>query len=131
VKKKKLYILIAVLTSITFFIIGTLYIKSENLKLNNENLLLSNKYQEYKNDSEKEFNKLKRLDPQKYIIDAGDIDWGGFSICSYLYDNNNIQTPNNIDINTTYGMLKTLVDLISNLQVRVSNLEKYTVWNPE
>lgn len=57
-KKKKLYILIAVLTSITFFIIGSLYIKSENLKLNNENLLLSNKYQEYKNDSEKEFNKL-------------------------------------------------------------------------
>lgn len=57
-KKKKLYILIAVLTSITFFIIGSLYIKSENLKLNNENLLLSNKYQEYKNASEKEFNKI-------------------------------------------------------------------------
>ena len=58
VKEKKLYILIAVLTSITFFTIGILHIKGQNLKLSNENLLLSNKYQEYKNASEEEFNRL-------------------------------------------------------------------------
>lgn len=57
-KEKKLYILIAVLTSITFFTIGILHIKGQNLKLNNENLLLSNKYQEYKNASEEKFNRL-------------------------------------------------------------------------
>ena len=57
-KEKKLYILIAVLTSITFFTIRILHIKGQNLKLSNENLLLSNKYQEYKNASEEEFNRL-------------------------------------------------------------------------